>query len=75
MEQARDDREGYLPSLLEHLQLTGSEDRTSPSEEVIAARARLTEDISGRLQDTQAEGMINQARLVAYTAALAAQGL
>ncbi|MEU5869599.1 hypothetical protein ABZ815_51140 [Nonomuraea sp. NPDC047529] len=48
MEHPRDDQEGYVPSLHDHLQLTGSEARTFSFEEVIAVRARLTgEDLGG----------------------------
>jgi hypothetical protein len=76
VEHPRDDQEGYVPSLHEHLQLTGGEDRTFSLKEVIAVRARSTgEDLGGRLEDAQAEGVIDQARLAAYTAALATQGL
>ncbi|GGL51537.1 hypothetical protein [Planomonospora parontospora] len=76
MEYPRDDQDGYVPSLHEHLQLTGSEDRVFSFEEVIAVRIRLTgDDFSGRLQDTQARDVIDRAKLSTYIAALAAQDL
>jgi hypothetical protein len=42
MEDPRDEQDGYVPSLYEHLHLTGQEDRTFSFEEVIAIRSRLT---------------------------------
>ncbi|MGV9310347.1 hypothetical protein ACWENQ_40960 [Nonomuraea sp. NPDC004354] len=65
-----------MPSLHEHLQLTGGEDRPFSFEEVIAVRSRLTGDaMTDVLERAGLVRVIDWSKVAVYTAALARQGL